>query len=135
MAQAANSSYHAPQDSRSATAVDIFENVCWFLSLVLSLTAALVGIVAQQWIRTHMSGLSTGAESLGISRMHSDGLKQSYIPLALTSLPIILILGLTTFLIGLVAYLFKLSWSVAIPVVIPIGLTFAFLVLTTASRG
>ncbi|KAF8800644.1 hypothetical protein BYT27DRAFT_7148524, partial [Phlegmacium glaucopus] len=39
-------------------------NVFWFLSLVLSLTAALIGIIALQWIRTHLQSLSYGYESL-----------------------------------------------------------------------
>jgi len=41
---------------------------------------------------------------------------QSFIPLIFTSLPIILIFGLTFFLIGLIVFLFKISWPVAIPV-------------------
>jgi len=52
----------------------IWVNVFWFLSLVLSLTTALVGIVSLQWIRSHLRRLSDGADSLGLSYMHSLGL-------------------------------------------------------------
>ncbi|KAF8800665.1 hypothetical protein BYT27DRAFT_7148545, partial [Phlegmacium glaucopus] len=45
-------------------ALTISINVFWFLSLVLSLTAALIGIIALQWIRTHLQSLSYGSESL-----------------------------------------------------------------------
>ncbi|KAF8804345.1 hypothetical protein BYT27DRAFT_7025573, partial [Phlegmacium glaucopus] len=38
-------------------AMTISINVFWFLSLVLSLTAALIGIIALQWIRTHLQSL------------------------------------------------------------------------------
>ncbi|KAF8814404.1 hypothetical protein BYT27DRAFT_7030766, partial [Phlegmacium glaucopus] len=37
--------------------VTISINIFWFLSLVLSLTAALIGIIALQWIRTHLQSL------------------------------------------------------------------------------
>ena len=112
--------------------ISICVNVFWFLSLVLSLTTALVGIVSLQWIRSHIHRLRDGADSLGLSYMHSLGLHQSYIPLVFTSLPILLIFGLTFFLIGLIVFLFNISWRVAIPVTFAIACTFAFLVITTA---
>ena len=112
--------------------ISIWVNVFWFLSLVLSLTTALVGIVSLQWIRSHLRRLSDGADSLGLSYMHSLGLHQSYIPLVFTSLPVILIFGLAFFLIGLIVFLFGLSWPVAIPVTFAIACTLAFLVVTTA---
>jgi len=43
-------------------ASSIWVNVFWFLSLVLSLTTALVGIVSLQWIRSHLLRLSDGAD-------------------------------------------------------------------------
>ncbi|KAF8322429.1 hypothetical protein F5887DRAFT_824173, partial [Amanita rubescens] len=89
--------------------ISVCVNAFWFLSLVLSLTTALIGIVSLQWIRTHLSTLSDGSESLGFSHMHSLGLQNSYIPLIFTFLPAILILGLTSFLVGLVVFLFELS--------------------------
>ena len=64
--------------------------------------------------------------------MHSLGLYRSYIPLVFASLPVILIFGLTFFFIGLIVFLLKLSWPVAIPVTIVITCTFAFLVTTSA---
>ncbi len=111
--------------------ISVCVNIFWFLSLVLSLTAALIGIVSLQWIRTHMHTLSGGSESLGLSHMHSLGLQKSYIPLIFTALPVILILGLTLFLVGLIVFLFELSWPVAIPAAIAIGFTFVFLLTTT----
>jgi hypothetical protein len=112
--------------------ISICVNVFWFLSLVLSLTAALVGIVSLQWIRSHIRSQSDGADSLGLSYMHSLGLYRSYIPLVFASLPVILIFGLTFFLIGLIVFLLDLSWPVAIPVTIVITCTFAFLLVTSA---
>ena len=111
--------------------ISISVNIFWFLSLVLSLTTALMGIVSLQWIRSHMQSLGKGADSLGLSYMHSRGLHQSYIPLVFTSLPVVLIFGLTFFLIGLIIFLFKLSWPVAIPVSFAVACTFTFLLITT----
>lgn len=110
--------------------INVCVNIFWFLSLVLSLTAALIGIVSLQWIRTHMSTLGDGSESLGFSHMHSLGLQKSYIPRIFSSLPVILILGLT-FFVGLTVFLFELSWPVAIPAAIAIAFTFVFLLTTT----
>ncbi|PPQ80948.1 hypothetical protein CVT25_014705 [Psilocybe cyanescens] len=112
-------------------AISIVVNVFWFLSLVLSLTTALVGIVSLQWIRSHIRSLSDGPDSLGLAYMHSLGLHQSYIPHVFTYLPVILIFGLAFFLSGLGVFLFKLSWQVAIPVIFAISCTFLFLVITT----
>jgi hypothetical protein len=78
-----------------------------------------------------MRTLNNGSESLGFSHMHSLGLQNSYIPLVFTSLPVILILGLTLFLVGLIVFLFDLSLPVAIPVAVAIGFTFVFLIITT----
>jgi len=116
---------------RGIDPISISVNVFWFLSLVFSLTTALVGIVSLQWIRFHMRSLSDGADSLGLSYMHSRSLQQSHIPLIFTSLPVILIFGLTFFLIGLIIFLFERSWPVAIPVTFAIVCTFAFLLITT----
>ena len=78
-----------------------------------------------------MQSLGEGADSLGLSYMHSRGLHQSYIPLVFTSLPVILIFGLTFFLIGLIIFLSKLSWPVATPVTFAVACTFTFLLITT----
>ena len=78
-----------------------------------------------------MQSLGEGADSLGLSYMHSRGLHQSYIPLMFTSLPVILIFGLTFFLIGLIIFLSKLSWPVTIPVTFAVVCTFTFLLITT----
>jgi len=129
-AQSAGQNWVEPRIDSDQT-ISICVNIFWFVSLVLSLTAALIGIVSLQWIRTHMSTLGDGSESLGFSNMHSLGLEKSYIPRIFTSLSVILILGLTFFFVGLTVFLFDLSWPVAIPAAIAIGFTFVFLLTTT----
>jgi Family of unknown function (DUF6535) len=130
-AQSAGQNWVIGGDSQPRNTINVCVNIFWFLSLVFSLTAALIGIVSLQWIRTHMSTLGDGSESLGFSHMHSLGLQKSYIPRIFTSLPVILILGLTFFFVGLTVFLFELSWPVAIPAAIAIGFTFVFLLTTT----
>ena len=78
-----------------------------------------------------MQSLGEGADSLGLSYMHSRGLQQSWIPLVFTSLPVILIFGLTFFLIGLIIFLSKFGWGVATPVTLAVVCTFTFLLITT----
>ena len=55
------------------------------------------------------------SESFSLSHTHSLSLQKSYIPLIFASLPVILNLGLTFFLVGLIVFLFELNWPVAIP--------------------
>lgn len=107
-------------------------NIFWLLSLVLSVTATFIGIVSLHWIRTCMRILSNGPVSLGLNHMHFLGL---YIPLVITILSVILVFSLSLFLVGLLVFIFKLSWLVATPVTIATGFTFTFLLATTAHPG
>ncbi|KIM38997.1 hypothetical protein M413DRAFT_447359 [Hebeloma cylindrosporum] len=56
-AQAAGQTWVAGSEPRIDHTVNVCVNIFWFLSLVLSLTAALIGIVSLQWIRTHLRAL------------------------------------------------------------------------------
>lgn len=57
-------------------------NIVWFLSLILSLTTVLVGIIALQWIReySHYSDSSSAKRKLAIRNMRTDGLEKWKVP-------------------------------------------------------
>ncbi|EJD48863.1 hypothetical protein AURDEDRAFT_29010, partial [Auricularia subglabra TFB-10046 SS5] len=70
-----------------ATAARI--NAYWFLSLALSLSAALVGILAKQWIREYDRDAGrTHPEALGVRQMKFDGLGAWKVPEIVSSVPL-----------------------------------------------
>ncbi|KAF9524639.1 hypothetical protein CPB83DRAFT_773535, partial [Crepidotus variabilis] len=109
-------------------------NALWFLSLVLSLATALFGIVAQQWLREH---LRPSPENMpicvlpGLFHMYTEALDRFYVPHLFTALPLLLIISVVFFLIGMVDFLWMLNHQVAIPVTSVVFLVSAFLLFTT----
>ncbi|TFK37930.1 hypothetical protein BDQ12DRAFT_588542, partial [Crucibulum laeve] len=132
-----NSTARAPFDlnsqSFSAPAWAVHVNTFWFLSLTLSLTTAMIGILCIQWLReyerdTHLSP----KESLAMRQMLSEGLRKWHVPKVLYALPLLLQLALLLFFVGLL----NLLWSLGHIVVLAVsggflGLAFLFIGLTT----
>jgi hypothetical protein len=121
-----------PQIQLSPSSSSNRVNALWFVSLVLSLTTVLVGIVSLQWIREHQrySGLSP-QERFSIFCMRREALEAWYVPQIFAGLPLVLLGALALYLVGLVDHLFGFGPGVAIPGVIFIALTLLFLVATT----
>lgn len=115
------------------SAVAVRLNLFWFLSLILSLTTVLIGIISLQWIREHQQypGCSP-KEVFSIFTMRAEALERWYVPQIFASLPIILQAALILFFAGVADFLRAQDIVVAAPVVILIGLTLAFMVATTA---
>lgn len=108
-------------------------NIFWFISLVLSLAVALIGIIALQWLREHQRyepGM-TPTRSLAIFNARSDGLKRWYIPQIFAGLPLLLQAALVLFFIGLADFLFAICIDVAIPVAVAVAIPILFLLVTT----
>ncbi|KAJ3517344.1 hypothetical protein NLJ89_g567 [Agrocybe chaxingu] len=110
-------------------------NVFWILSLVVSLTTVLIGIVASQWLREHQiypAHFST-EQKLALFNMRTEMLNRWYIPAFFTSLPVLLELALVLFFFGLAEFLRSLGVTqVTVPIIVAIGLSLLFLVATTA---
>ncbi|KAH9474543.1 hypothetical protein JR316_0013005 [Psilocybe cubensis] len=110
-------------------------NVFWFISLVLSLTTVLVGIISLQWLREYQSysNLSNPREMYAIFHMRKDGLDRWRVDRVFTAMPLLLQSALVLFLGGLIDFLHAFSerWSVVIPVAAVIGISLLFLVVTT----
>ncbi|KDR66592.1 hypothetical protein GALMADRAFT_106286, partial [Galerina marginata CBS 339.88] len=119
--------------SFSPSSSSIRVNILWFLSLILSLTTVLVGIITLQWLREYQSypGL-TPKQSLAVFRMRSEGMEKWYVWKIFTALPLLLQTALALFLVGVVDFLLTLDNKVAISVSVVIGLTLLFLAATTA---
>jgi len=117
----------------SVTKSNLRVNIFWFLSLVLSLTTVLVGIVSLQWLREHQhySDAVSPKAAIGIYHMRSDALKKWHVPEVFAALPLLLQAALVLFFAGIIDFLLTLSPSVATPVAIVVGATLLFLLLTT----
>ena len=107
-------------------------NTFWFVSLVLSLTTVLIGIVSLQWLREHQSYADLSPrQAFAVFHMRSDSLKSWHIPKMFTTLPLLLQGALVLFLAGLIDFVRDFGRGVSIPVTVFAGLTLLFLISTT----
>lgn len=107
-------------------------NTLWFLSLALSLVAALFAIVVQQWLREYpVSGLKTVRECLRLRHFRYRNLNAWGVPHIVSVLPILLEAALILFLVGLAAFLWSLNRTVAWPFIIFLAVSGGFLIFTT----
>lgn len=114
--------------SQSAIRLNIF----WFLSLVLSLTTVLLGIICLQWLREHQHYQgTTPKQSYAIFHMRAEALEKWHVPHIFTALPLLLQCALVLFFTGIVEFLLSLGSKVAAPVIVVITLTLFFLLATT----
>ncbi|KAF9530524.1 hypothetical protein CPB83DRAFT_165447 [Crepidotus variabilis] len=108
-------------------------NLCWFLSLILSLITVLFGVVSLQWIRgfkRYPPNLSY-KEIFARRTMHYESLDRWFVPHIFASLPLLLNLALILFFTGIVDFLLHLNLVVAIPSIVLISFAFIFLLITT----
>ena len=89
-------------------------NVYWFSSLILSLSAALITILAKQWVRYLLAGLSPVPMDQGRQRQfRADGLHKWKLPAVLSFLPLLIHVALLLFFAGLVDFIWSLDNTVA----------------------
>ncbi|KAF9533291.1 hypothetical protein CPB83DRAFT_729626, partial [Crepidotus variabilis] len=113
-------------------------NALWFLSLILSLASALIGLVALQWLREHLrpSTRNIPLRTLpAIIQMQSESLDAYYVPQIFTTLPVLLILAIILFFIGMIEFLWNINHTVAYPSMITISFILAFILYTTLRPG
>jgi len=126
-----------PLDATSLTTTTssstIRVNIFWFLSLVLSLTTVLIGIVSLQWLREHQrySDSLAPKQALGIFHMRAEALEQWHVPRVFASLPLLLQAALILFFAGIIDFLLSLSHVVATPVAIVLAYPILFIIYTT----
>ncbi|PPQ87615.1 hypothetical protein CVT25_005800 [Psilocybe cyanescens] len=108
-------------------------NIFWFISLVLSLTTVLVGIISLQWLREHQHYPDlTPRQRYAVYHMRVEGIEKWHVNKIFAALPLLLQCALILFLAGLVDFLRILGeWTLTTPVAVVIGLTLLFLISTT----
>ena len=79
-------------------------NTLWFLSLVLSLTAALFGILAKQWCREYLRWHSVTLpprDNVLLRQMRYEAWQEWHVPSYIAAVPALLEIALILFLVGL----------------------------------
>ncbi|EKM49159.1 uncharacterized protein PHACADRAFT_59816, partial [Phanerochaete carnosa HHB-10118-sp] len=107
-------------------------NVLLFTSLVLSLAAALFGILAKQWIREYMlwnSPLATPRENVMVRQMRFEDWESWNVDATIAAVPALLEIAMVLFLIGMVILLWTLDDIVAIILTVVVS---AFLLTVSA---
>ncbi|KAF5324371.1 hypothetical protein D9619_011358 [Psilocybe cf. subviscida] len=107
-------------------------NSLWFCSLVLALSTVVIGIVALQWIRNHQRyhGIKP-RDALSVYEMRTKALRAWHIRWAFLSLPLLILVALVLFFVGLVDFLLTLNKEVAAPVGVLVYATLTILFITT----
>jgi hypothetical protein len=100
------------QPSASAVRVNIF----WFISLVLSLTCALLATLMQQWVRRYLQTSQRWYASykrVRIRTFFAEGIERFGLPTAVEALPALLHVSVFLFFAGLVDFLININHTVA----------------------
>ncbi|KAH9972315.1 hypothetical protein BGW80DRAFT_383040 [Lactifluus volemus] len=115
----------------------IWVNSLWFLSLVVSLTCALLATLLQQWARRYVTITQPPRYSHGphkrapIRAFFADGVEKFHLHGSVEALPALLHLSLFLFFSGLAIYLFNINYTVFSAVVWWVGLAGAIYVCVT----
>ncbi|KAI0247231.1 hypothetical protein BJV78DRAFT_954259 [Lactifluus subvellereus] len=113
---------------------DVRVNVFWFMALVFGLSAALLAILVQQWVRDYMHVFQRYSDPLKSARLRQylyDGSEGWYMPVLAEAVPGLLHASLFLFFLGLVDFVLNINTAVAVYTTIPIGITVLFYVFTT----
>jgi hypothetical protein len=123
----------SPNDfSTSASAVKI--NILWFLSLILSLASALMGIFLKQWLRTYTSWteISPAQSAVALRHVYHKSFNQWGVPRLRAWVQALLQIALVLFLSGLLQFLWTLNHLVFGFATGAVGISLGFALLTVA---
>ena len=90
-------------------------NALWFLSLVISLTCALLATLLQQWARRYLKVTQTRYslhKRARIRAFFAEGVEKCLLPWAVEALPTLLHISLFLFFAGLVVFLCNVNLTI-----------------------
>ncbi|KAI9453223.1 hypothetical protein F5148DRAFT_985633, partial [Russula earlei] len=122
-----------PYPAFSPSSSDVRVNVYWFMSLVFSLSAALLATTVQQWVRDYMHVFQRYSHPLKSARIRQylyDGAEEWYMPVVAEAVPGLVHISLFLFLIGLADYLLHLNTTVSITTIIPMCICASFYIFS-----
>jgi hypothetical protein len=104
-----------PAQSFSAPTSAVWVNGLWFLSLVISLTCALMATLLQQWARRYLEVAYPQYSPHKRARIHafySEGVEELHVPWTVEALPTLLHISLFLFFAGLAVFLFNVHLTI-----------------------
>ncbi|KAI4522684.1 hypothetical protein K525DRAFT_283499 [Schizophyllum commune Loenen D] len=101
-------------DAVSASALDYWCNGLWYISLSLSMSAALMAVLVKQWILAYNSNVSGTPKQQALARQFRlIGVERWNVPFIVGLLPMLLHISLLLFFVGLSLYVFTLDSVIA----------------------
>ncbi|KAH8979312.1 hypothetical protein EDB83DRAFT_1467802 [Lactarius deliciosus] len=104
-----------PATSFTPSAASVWVNSLWFLSLVISLTCALLATLLQQWARRYLritNPRSSPHKRARIRAFFAEGVERLRLPWTVEALPTLLHISLFLFFAGLGVFLFGIHRTV-----------------------
>ncbi|KAF9489688.1 hypothetical protein BDN71DRAFT_1455705 [Pleurotus eryngii] len=107
------------ETTSSPSRSDVWVNGLWFISLTLSLSTALLAVLARQWLHQYTAITSGTPRDRSVIRQYRyEGLTKWRVQVLISLLPVLLHIALGLFLVGLVVFLMPLNpaiaWTVAV---------------------
>ena len=93
----------------------VWVNALWFLSLVISLTCALLATLLQQWARSYNTATQPRLNAHTRVQIHaffSEGVEKFLLPWAVEALPMLLHLSLYLFFAGLLVFTWNINHTI-----------------------
>ncbi|KAJ7599652.1 hypothetical protein C8J56DRAFT_846401 [Mycena floridula] len=107
-------------------------NICWFLSLVVALATALIGIIAKQWLREYQHDAAISSkQAFKLRQLRHQSWEKWHVPSIVSSLSILLEIALVLFFTGVVDLLWTLNRPVALCITVTVAGAVLFLIITT----
>ncbi|KAH9018712.1 hypothetical protein EDB85DRAFT_600317, partial [Lactarius pseudohatsudake] len=131
-----NGTFVRPQDypTFSPNKLIVCVNAMWILSLIVSITCALLATLMQQWARQYVQLpqlRTTPRERAHVRSFLFFGLKQFRMSYAVELIPTLLHLAVFLFFVGLVIFFFTIFTTVAIIISVSVGIfSIAYIALT-----
>ena len=123
-----------PFPAFNPSASNIRINVFWFMALIFSLSAALLAILVQQWVRDYMHVFQKYSDPLKSARLRQylhEGCEGWYMPVVAEAVPDLLHVSLFLFFVGLCDTVLNINTAVGISTTVPVGITGLLYILTT----
>ena len=118
----------------SPSASDIRINAFWFMALAFSLSAALLAILVQQWVRDYMHVFQRYSDLQKSARMRQylyEGSEGWYMPIAAEAVPGLLHVSLFLFFAGLADSTLNINTTIGLSTTVPIGICGLLYIFTT----
>ncbi|KAI0821735.1 hypothetical protein BC628DRAFT_794757 [Trametes gibbosa] len=116
----------AGNGSQTVAQSAIWLNSLWFSALILSLTSALVSIIASQWLSEYRAVCGTSHDIARLRQYRAENLEDWHVGEIVLIIPVLLVLSLGLFFSGLLVLLWTLHPSVAIVASVLIVIAVAF---------